>query len=129
MPQLTLFALDHDTADRLAREPAACARQHALTLAPHEATTATIASATAAMLAAAPSSLPWGGYLALEGASRRVVGSCGFKGRPDVSGDVELAYFTFPGEEGRVVASAMASALVAVATSLPAGAARGAYTA
>ena len=117
MPQLTLFALDRDTADRLAREPAACAVQHDLTLAPHESTTVAIAAATAEMLVAHPAPMPWGGYLALEGATRRVVGTCGFKGAPDTAGAVELAYFTFPGEEGRGIASAMATALVQLAQS------------
>ncbi len=124
MPQLTLFALDRDMADRLARDHAVCAREHAVTLAPHETTTVAIASATAAMLAAAPVSMPWVGYLALEGASRRVVGTCGFKGGPDLSGRVEIAYFTFSGEEGRGIASAMAAELVHVAASRAAGAVR-----
>lgn len=124
MPKLTLFALDHDTAERLSREPAAFAGQRDVTLAPHEATVVAIASATAAMLVANPVSMPWGGYLALEGATRRVVGSCGFKGGPDASGGVELAYFTFPGEEGRGIASAMVDALVQAATPAAAGAVR-----
>jgi len=50
MPQLTLFALDRDTAERLALAPAASALQHDLTLVPHESTTV----ATAAMLVAHP---------------------------------------------------------------------------
>ena len=117
MPQLTLFALDRDTAERLSREPAACARQNALTLAPHEASTVAMAAATAAMLVAHPVSMPWGGYLALEGGSRRVVGFCGFKGGPDAAGTAELAYFTFAGEEGRGIASAMAAGLMQLAMS------------
>ena len=117
MPQLTLFTLDRDTAERLAREPAACARQNALMLAPHEASTVAMAAATAAMLVAHPVSMPWGGYLALEGVLRRVVGFCGFKGGPDAAGAAELAYFTFPGEEGRGIASAMAAGLVQLAMS------------
>lgn len=97
----------------------AAARHH---VAPHEATTIAIAGATAAMLVAHPVSTPWGGYLALDGGSRRVVGSCGFKSGPDASGAVELAYFTFPGEEGRGIASAMAAGLVQLAKSAPAAA-------
>ena len=117
MPQLTLFALERDTAERLAREPAACARLNVLTLAPHEATTVAMAAATAAMLVAHPASMPWCGYLALEGDMRRVVGFCGFKGGPDAAGAAELAYFTFAGEEGRGIASAMAAGLVQLAMS------------
>ena len=117
MPQLILFALDRDTAEHLVREPAACANQNALTLAPHEESTVAMAAATAAMLVAHPVSMPWGGYLALEGVSRQVVGYCAFKSGPDAVGAAELAYFTFPGEEGRGIASAMAASLVQLAMS------------
>ena len=117
MSPLTLFALDRDTAERFAREPTACARENALSLAPHEATTVDMAAATAAMLVAHPVSMPWGKYLALDGVSRRVVGYCAFKGGPDKAGAAELAYFTFAGEEGRGIASAMAAGLVQLAMS------------
>jgi len=117
MPALTLLPLDHETADRLAREPASCAAEHGLTLAPHESTVVAIAAATAQMLAESPAPLPWVGYLALEGATRRAVGTCGFNGGPDSTNTVELAYFTFPGEEGRGIASAMAVALMHMARS------------
>ncbi len=55
---------------------------------------------------------PWIGYLAVE--SSVVVGACGFKAPPR-SGRVEIAYFTFPGCEGRGVATAMAAKLLKIA--------------
>lgn len=55
---------------------------------------------------------PWIGYLALVGETP--VGSCGFKS-PPADGRVEIAYFTFPEFEGRGLASAMATELVALA--------------
>lgn len=55
---------------------------------------------------------PWVGYLAI--ADARAVGTCSFKSAP-VDGRVEIAYFTFPGFEGRGVATAMASELIRVA--------------
>lgn len=55
---------------------------------------------------------PWIGYLALE--DNNCVGACAFKGRP-MAGDVEIAYFTFPGNEGRGIASGMAAELVKIA--------------
>jgi RimJ/RimL family protein N-acetyltransferase len=55
---------------------------------------------------------PWIGYLALS--DRLAVGTCGFKGAPS-DGRVEIAYFTFPGFEGRGFATAMAARLVALA--------------
>ena len=42
----------------------------------------------------------WFGYLAIEGETQRLCGVCTFKG-PEVEGAVEMAYFTFPGFEGR----------------------------
>ena len=53
--------------------------------------------------------LPWVGYLAEE--HGRIVGSCGFAG-PPVNGEAEIAYFTFPGNEGSGVASRMAATLM-----------------
>lgn len=55
---------------------------------------------------------PWIGYLATEAGVR--VGACAFK-TPPQSGAVEIAYFTFPGHEGRGVATRMASELIALA--------------
>ena len=116
MAEITLFALDHAAAESLAGAPAAFAGRHGLALAPHESTAVAIAADTARFLAVGRAPTPWGGYLALEGPMRRVVGACGFKGGPDAEGAVEIAYFTFPGEEGRGVAAAMAAALVRVAS-------------
>ena len=56
---------------------------------------------------------PWVGYLALENGS--CVGTCGFKSPPE-NNRVEIAYFTFPGQESRGVATQMASALIRIAT-------------
>jgi [ribosomal protein S5]-alanine N-acetyltransferase len=55
---------------------------------------------------------PWIGYLALEGGA--CVGTCAFKSAPR-DGSVEIAYFSFPGNEGRGVATRMAAALIAMA--------------
>jgi RimJ/RimL family protein N-acetyltransferase len=55
---------------------------------------------------------PWTGYLAVAGAN--CVGACAFKS-PPVDGRVEIAYFTFPGNEGRGMATAMAKALLGLA--------------
>jgi RimJ/RimL family protein N-acetyltransferase len=117
IPTLLLFGLDRDTAEHLAREPDACALQHHFTIGLHKATMVDIAAATAAMLTTRPAPMPWGGYLALEGPTRRVVGTCGFNGGPDAVGAVELAYFAFPGEEHRGIATAMATELVRIAES------------
>ena len=55
---------------------------------------------------------PWVCYLAVLGSD--CVGTCGFTG-PPAEGVVEIAYFTFPGGEGRGVATKMAELLVDIA--------------
>jgi RimJ/RimL family protein N-acetyltransferase len=55
---------------------------------------------------------PWVGYLALENGS--CVGTCGFKS-PPTDNRVEIAYFTFPGNESKGIATRMASALIQIA--------------
>ncbi|MDZ4700436.1 MAG: GNAT family N-acetyltransferase [Rhodothermales bacterium] len=55
---------------------------------------------------------PWTGYVAVE--AGQVVGTCGFAG-PAVELEAEIAYFTFPGHEGKGVATRMAAALMALA--------------
>lgn len=56
--------------------------------------------------------LHWGGYLAVDEGSREVVGSCAFKAPPGEEGEVEIAYFTYPGFEGRGYATGMARELI-----------------
>ena len=55
---------------------------------------------------------PWTGYLALF--ERNIFGTCAFKSPPH-DGKVEIAYFTFPGFEGRGFATAMARNLISIA--------------
>lgn len=55
---------------------------------------------------------PWVCYLAFE--HDACVGTCGFTG-PPADGEIEIAYFTFPGNEGRGVATRMATALLEIA--------------
>lgn len=68
--------------------------------------------ATLAMYADAGSTPPWVGYLA--GESGVFAGACAFKTPPNADG-VEIAYFTFPGHEGRGVATRMAKRLIEIA--------------
>lgn len=56
----------------------------------------------------------WGGYLAIDPAKKRVVGTCAFKGEP-TDGLVEIAYYTLPPYEGQGYASAMARELLRLA--------------
>ena len=64
--------------------------------------------------------LQWGGYFVIDDGTREVVGSCAYKKPPTVDGIVEIAYFTFPGFEGRGYATAMAAKLIQLAATSPA---------
>ncbi len=55
---------------------------------------------------------PWIGYLAF--ANGECVGTCAFKA-PPFDGEVEIAYFTFPGSEGKGHATAMTCELIRIA--------------
>jgi RimJ/RimL family protein N-acetyltransferase len=57
---------------------------------------------------------PWIGYLAIH--DSKCVGTCAFK-TPPLEGRVEIAYFTFPENEGRGIATSMARSLVEKAIS------------
>jgi len=65
-----------------------------------------------------PSAAPWIGYLAEDEASGNIVGSCGYKGGCR-DGIVEIAYFSFPGHEGRGFATEMARLLTDLALRQP----------
>jgi RimJ/RimL family protein N-acetyltransferase len=57
---------------------------------------------------------PWIGYFIVEDGN--AVGSCGFTGAPK-DNKVEIAYFTFPGHEGRGIATFACKELVKLALS------------
>ena len=56
---------------------------------------------------------PWIGYIGLN--DEVPVGVCGYKSQP-VDGRVEIAYGTAPGQEGKGVATALATELVQIAS-------------
>ncbi len=61
---------------------------------------------------------PWIGYLGQE--DGEFIGVCGFAG-PPTNGEVEIAYFTFPGNEGKGVATRMAAELLSITRSYSQG--------
>jgi [ribosomal protein S5]-alanine N-acetyltransferase len=60
--------------------------------------------------------LQWGGYFVVDPGTREVVGTCAFKTPPIEDGTVEIAYFTYPGFEGRGYATGMARKLIELAS-------------
>jgi [ribosomal protein S5]-alanine N-acetyltransferase len=77
-----------------------------------------LAAAQAHLYERTGATVPWVGYLARDPASNMVVGTCSFVGPPK-DGAVEIAYFTFPGAEGRGWGGGMAAALTAMALDAP----------
>ena len=61
----------------------------------------------------------WGGYYVIDTRTREFVGSCAYKDKPSPSGEVEIAYFTYPGFEGKGFATAMAAKLIDMAMASP----------
>jgi RimJ/RimL family protein N-acetyltransferase len=80
---------------------------------------------TVALYARAGWIRPWTGYLAFEEGA--CVGTCAFT-HPPRDGVVEIAYFTFPGGEGRGVATRMAGLLVSLARAADPGVSVTAHT-
>lgn len=101
---------------RLAEDPEEFAAEFDVRL--HE-LSQTVGEQSLAFLKTFPYETPpeWFGYLVVEGETRRMVGVCSLKG-PPVEGAVEIAYFTFPGFEGRGIATEMARFLVKRASTL-----------
>lgn len=118
MSSVLLLALDGAAAQRLAQAPEVFAQEHSLEIEPHGALVREVARQTAVFLEGIGATAPWTSYLALD-AGRRLVGTCSFKGTPDAKGAVEIAYYTFPGGEGRGIATAMGRALLDIAAAEP----------
>ena len=101
----------------LSSEPEEFAAQHGVRL--HEVAQA-VASHSLTFMRTFPreTSADWFGYLVVEGESQQMVGVCSFKG-PPIDHALEIAYFTFPGFEGRGIGTAMGRFLLERAARLP----------
>jgi ribosomal-protein-alanine N-acetyltransferase len=101
----------------LASDPEAFAEEHGVRL--HE-VAQSVGEAGLAFIRTFSLETPayWFGYLVVEGETQQMVGVCTFKG-PPVAGALEISYFTFPGYEGRGIATEMARFLIQRARQLP----------
>jgi RimJ/RimL family protein N-acetyltransferase len=114
---LELLGLSRNDWERAAVDPEAFAHEHAPALGVEKDLLRGVAQQTLALFQrTGVTTQPWSGFLAVDRSSNTVVGTCCFVAPPDDDGVVEIAYFTFPGFEGRGVASAMAAGLVERAT-------------
>jgi ribosomal-protein-alanine N-acetyltransferase len=79
-------------------------------MAPHE--KAELSPAWLALVEKSVSADPWvHGFVVVARMSGGVIGSCGFKGPPDVDGTVEIAYGVAPEHQGQGYATEAAAAL------------------
>lgn len=132
---IRLLPLTAAALEAAARDPAAFARAHGFEPGAHGGRLREVAVQTATLPAEETDGVFWGGYLALEEPGVRhaswgghlvreesgiqPVGTCAFTGPPEADGAVEIAYFTFPGNEGRGIGTEMARELLALASSAP----------
>lgn len=120
MVQVTLISLDLETCDLLLTDtPEPLAERHGAMLGPERQMLRTIAGAAREPLAQGQVTPRWWSYLTLDGASRDVVGACGYKGAPNGRGEVEIVCLTLPSRQGRGYATAMTQALLALAWAEP----------
>jgi [ribosomal protein S5]-alanine N-acetyltransferase len=110
---LTLKPLYAPYLESLSARPAAVLAEHPNHAAVAE-IAAEVATATLDLYERTGATEPWISYFALCEADNALLGTCAFKA-PPVHGLVEIAYFTFPGNEGQGVASVMARELLKIA--------------
>ncbi|HEU5049813.1 MAG TPA: GNAT family N-acetyltransferase [Gemmatimonadales bacterium] len=116
---IELIELSEEALARMADSGEEWARERQIRVGPHGTLLHEVAAGTLAFIRANGIPARWGGYLAVDRSTRALLGTCGFKGAPDEAGRVEIAYFSFPGEEGRGVGTAMARGLIELALRAP----------
>lgn len=94
-------------------DPTLLAQELAPAFGGDEASARELLAQTLTLLAGQPRSEPWGAYLAEADGAK--IGTCAFKAAPNETGEVEIAYMTFPAFEGRGHANAMVAALTDIA--------------
>lgn len=119
MDRLRLIPIDEELARILALGSEGFELQYEAYLGSHFDVVSDVVKETLEHIRKTPREAPWGCYLAVDEASSEVHGTCGFKFGPDAAGCVEIAYFTFPGYEGRGNAVTMASNLLRIALASP----------
>lgn len=115
-----LLALDRDEWRVLGADPERFAAAQGLALGSHGDLLRRVGTDTADFLERVGVEPRWGSFLVSDRDTRQVVGVCSYKGIPDHKGVVEIAYFTFPLNEGAGYGTAMAAALTEKAADPPA---------
>lgn len=113
--RVRLVPLDGATLRELATAPEGWAARAGVSIGMYADVLRSVAEQTTAHHGGSEPPLPWAGYVAIDTADERVIGTCAFKSPPGEDRAVEIAYFTFPGDEGRGYGGMMAAALIAIA--------------
>ena len=115
--QVKLLEIDHKMAAAMERGAGEFEARFRVSLGESSEVAGVVISQIRGMVEADPRDRPWGGYLAIDPLTAKVVGTCAFKARPAEEGSVEIAYFTFPPFEGKGYGTAMALRLIEMAES------------
>jgi RimJ/RimL family protein N-acetyltransferase len=110
MNKVSLIKLDMALLDRVITSPESAVVPYTIPSDLHP-LVRDVASHTKSFLSEIGDTHEWGCFLAAN-VQRQIVGTCGFKGKPDDNAQVEIAYFTFPPFQGCGYATAMAAALI-----------------
>jgi ribosomal-protein-alanine N-acetyltransferase len=116
---LTLLPLDEAMLERLLRDPDAGLRELCANGPGVKNFLVPVLQQTRDFYRSSGSTPPWQGYLGIESPTNKLVGIGGFKGNPNATGEVEIAYGTVPGLEGCGHATGMARGLVEIAFGSP----------
>ncbi len=112
MTPIRLIRIDNELKRLLDGPAEEFEKTHHASVGSHAATVGEVVAQTLDLLARAPRDPKFGGFLAVDEASGRVVGTCGYKHGPEKDGRVEIAYYTFAEFEGKGYATAMAAELL-----------------
>ena len=102
---IELLGLHRNDWERVAADPEVFANEHQLAVGAQRDLLRGVAEQTLALFQrTGVTTQPWSGFLSVDREHNTIVGTCCFVAPPDDEGVVEIAYFTFPGFEGRGVA-------------------------
>lgn len=110
-PHIQFISVDDSMAQTLAQGPEAFCKRYGVDLGMQRSLITLVVTQTLALVNAQDTSVHWGGFLTIDQDKGMVVGTCAYKAAPNHRGDVEIALFTFPGQEGHGYAQAMAAML------------------
>ena len=119
MGSIFLLNIGHTTLQLLQTDMEKFCSLHGVQIGQNASTLLDVVAQTTKFMISTGGDPKWFGYLAVDNSTRKIVGTCAFKGAPTKEKRVEIAYFTFPEFEGKGYATAMASMLIQTVRSSP----------